>query len=60
MSNATPDITKKQRPSQPGTPVLVRLQPEQLQRLDGWIAEQEGEKPTRPEAIRRLLDLLLA
>ncbi len=40
--------------------VTVHLAPEQLRRLDRWIAEQEGDKPTRPEAIRRLLDLLLS
>lgn len=38
-----------------GTPVMVRLQSDQLAALDAWIADQEP-KPTRPEAIRILLD----
>jgi metal-responsive CopG/Arc/MetJ family transcriptional regulator len=37
-----------------GTPILVRLQPDQLEALDSWIAEQP-EKLTRAEAIRRIL-----
>jgi hypothetical protein len=40
--------------------VALSLTPEELSRLDGWIAEQEGEKPSRREAVRRLLNLLLA
>ncbi len=40
--------------------LAVPLSPEQLDRLDGWIAQQDGDKPSRPEAVRRLLDLLLA
>lgn len=55
MSNATRDITKKKRPDQPGTPVVVRLQPDQLDELDGWIAKQDDPRPTRPEAVRRIL-----
>ncbi|WP_037455020.1 hypothetical protein [Sphingobium chlorophenolicum] len=39
-----------------GTPVIVRLQPEQLAALDQWIAAQE-QKYTRPAAIRFLIDL---
>ena len=36
-----------------GTPVMVRLQPDQLAALDAWIASQP--KPlSRPEALRRL------
>jgi metal-responsive CopG/Arc/MetJ family transcriptional regulator len=40
-------------------PILVRLQPELLASLDGWIANQEIPS-TRPEAIRRLLEFALA
>jgi hypothetical protein len=40
--------------------VAVRLTPEQLARLDGWMTEQGGEVLTRPRAISRLIDLLLA
>jgi len=37
----------------------VRFQPDQLARLDAWIAEQ-GDAPSRPEAARRLIDKALA
>ncbi len=40
--------------------VGLTLSRDQLDRLDQWIAQQEGDKPGRSEAIRRLLDLLLA
>ncbi len=39
-----------------GTPVLVRLQPDQLAKLDAWIAAQPAPF-SRPEAVRRLLQL---
>ncbi|GAM02984.1 hypothetical protein SP5_110_00120 [Sphingomonas parapaucimobilis NBRC 15100] len=54
MTSATGDTTKKKRPDQPGTPVMVRLQPAQLAALDAWRARQDPE-PSRPEAIRALL-----
>lgn len=37
-----------------GTPVLVRLQPDQLALLERWIAAN-GVKISRPEAVRRLM-----
>jgi len=46
-------------PTGKGVPVQVRLQPELLVRLDGWIAAQE-DKPSRPEALRRLASKALA
>jgi hypothetical protein len=39
---------------------MVRLQPPQLASLDAWIADQEADDMTRPEAIRRLVELGLA
>jgi hypothetical protein len=42
-----------------GTPIMVRLQPEPLSRLDHW-ASQQDDQPSRPEAIRRLFDLGLS
>jgi len=42
-----------------GEGLLVRLQAEPLSRLDGWIAEQPDPKPSRPEAIRRMLAMVL-
>lgn len=56
------DITKRARPGRKptgkGEPVLTRLQPEILERLDQWRAGQSDE-PTRPEAIRRILTEVL-
>jgi hypothetical protein len=40
----------------PGEPQVVRMHDEQLEAIDAWIAEQ-GEKISRPEAIRRLVEL---
>ena len=45
-------------PTGKGTQVQVRLQPKQLAKLDAWIRKQADE-PTRPEAIRRLLERAL-
>ena len=52
--SATDDITRRKRPAQSGAPLLVRLQPDQLQALDDWIASS-GRKLTRQEALRQLL-----
>lgn len=38
---------------------MVKLRPEQLARLDAWIADQPEPQPTRPEAVRRLMDAAL-
>ena len=35
----------------------VRMPPDQLARLDAWIIAQPGVKPTRPEAMRRLVEV---
>jgi hypothetical protein len=47
---------KRGRPKTTGRGMLigVRLQPSALTSLDAWIDGQD-EKPSRPEAIRRLL-----
>jgi len=38
-----------------GHPILVRLQPVDLQVLDAWIKRQlDGHALSRPEALRRL------
>jgi hypothetical protein len=34
---------------------MVRVQPPALDALDAWIARQPEPKPSRPEAVRRLL-----
>ena len=41
-----------------GTLIGVRLQPAPLLRLDQWSRAQD-DKPSRPEAIRRLLEVAL-
>jgi len=50
------DIKKKMgRPATgQGSPVLVRVQPDQLSEIDEWAAKQ-NDAPSRPEAIRRLV-----
>jgi hypothetical protein len=39
-----------------GVQVVVRMQPTPLSSLDDWAAKQE-DRPTRAEAIRRLVEL---
>lgn len=53
-------ITQKRRgPAPTGKGVLlgVRLQPDALARLDNWVIRQDEPLPSRPEAIRRLVEL---
>jgi hypothetical protein len=40
------------------TPVLVRLPPANIEKLDKWIGKQ-SEPLSRPEAIRRLVERAL-
>jgi hypothetical protein len=52
-------ISRKRRgpaPTGKGAPTLVRLQPDLAGKIDAWSAKQE-DAPSRPEAIRRLIDL---
>jgi hypothetical protein len=57
------DTLAKRRPGRqrklfgPITPVQVKLVADQVERLDWWIGELPEPKPTRAEAIRRLIDL---
>ena len=50
-------ITKKRGRPATGQGVLlgVRLQPDLLAALDAWVDAQQGQKPSRPEAIRIIL-----
>jgi hypothetical protein len=53
-------IPKKKRgpaPTGQGAPVVVRMQPQLLAVLDAWIGKQQPPFPTRPEAVRRLVEL---
>jgi hypothetical protein len=47
------------RPAVGATAVTVRLPPDQLARLDRWIATMPDPKPTRPEAIRQALEAVI-
>jgi antitoxin component of RelBE/YafQ-DinJ toxin-antitoxin module len=52
-------LAKKKRGPAPtgiGVQVVVRMQPAPLAALDSWSAKQD-DKPTRAEAIRRLVEL---
>ena len=57
------DVRKKRGRGRPrtgiGKPVGVRLYPDLEKRLDAW-ASKLPDKPSRPEAIRRLIDMALA
>jgi hypothetical protein len=58
MSRQAKAITKKKlgRPATGiGLMLGVRVHPPQLSDLDAWIAAQPDPKPTRPEAVRRLM-----
>lgn len=55
-------LAKKKRgpaPTGKGQQVVVRLHPPLMKPLDAWIAAHPDPKPTRPEAIRRLLEKAL-
>jgi hypothetical protein len=47
-------------PAGKATSIEVGLEPNELTGLDAWIAAQAEPRPTRPEAIRRLLADVLA
>jgi hypothetical protein len=57
MSRLSGAKKKIGRPSVDSEAVNVRMERPQLSALDAWIAAQPDPKPTRPEAIRRLLQL---
>jgi len=53
----------KRPPGRPRTDAIsihLRIVPKQLIVLDAWIAAQPDPKPSRPEAIRRLVEAGLA
>jgi hypothetical protein len=53
-------ISKKKRgppATGKGEPIVVRMQPPSLASLDAWISKQKPPFPSRPEAIRRLVEL---
>jgi len=61
MAKSIRDIPKRKRRGRPkttgrGEGLLVRLHADQMSALDAWIASQ-NPKPSRPEAVRQLLEL---
>ena len=61
MAKSIRDIPKK-KPGRPSTGgrregILVRLEADQFGALDAWIAKQKEPGLSRPEAIRRLVEL---
>jgi hypothetical protein len=59
MKKKTVIPQKKRGPpaSGKGEPVVVRMQPPMLADLDEWIARQKQPFPSRPEAVRRLVNI---
>jgi hypothetical protein len=62
MVRSIRDIPKKRTRGRPPTGgrregILVRLETTQFDALDAWISKQQEGDLTRPEAIRRLVDL---
>jgi len=59
MTKSTRDNTKivrRRRPPETGTLIGVRLQADPLASVDAW-AKSQDDRPSRPEAIRRLIEL---
>jgi hypothetical protein len=61
MAKSIRDIAKRSagRPKTtgPGTGILVKMHDPQLDAIDAWIAKQQESDLTRPEAIRRLVEI---
>jgi len=57
LCNHEPMVSATKKTGRPatgiGTPVQVRLQPDQLAKLDAW--RTANGNPTRPEAVRAIL-----
>jgi hypothetical protein len=61
MARRSVTVRKKKRAAPPagkGKPIGLRLAPATLARVDRWAASQQDD-PSRPEAIRRLVELAL-
>ena len=57
-----PETKKKRGRGRPPTGALsihLRVVPADIAAIDAWIAKQP-DKPSRPEAIRRMIELVLA
>ena len=53
---STSKSPKMGRPRVDATPITVRVPASQLSMLDDWISTLPDPKPSRPEAIRRIVD----
>jgi hypothetical protein len=52
-------IPKKKRGPAPtgiGAPIVVRMHPPLIAAIDIWISQQKPPYPSRPEAVRRVLE----
>ena len=61
MARRSVTVRKKKRAARAtgkGKPIGLRLEPTTLARVDRWAASQQDD-PSRPEAIRRLVELAL-
>jgi hypothetical protein len=47
----------RRRSAATGTLVGVRLQDDEIKAIDSWARKQQKPPPSRPEAIRRLVEL---
>ena len=62
MGKSIRDIAKRPgRPKTtgPGTGVMVKMHDPQLDAIDAWISKQKEPDLSRPEAIRRLVEIAL-
>ena len=61
MGKSIRDIAKRSvgrpRTTGPGTGILVKMHDRHLSAIDTWIAKQKERDLSRPEAIRRLVEL---
>src|SRR5688572_11943257 len=57
MSVAISASRKRGRPHVGSLNIGVRVPPDQVAVLDAWIAAQPEPKPSRPEAMRQLMEL---
>ncbi|RUT80579.1 CopG family transcriptional regulator [Mesorhizobium sp. M7A.T.Ca.TU.009.02.1.1] len=57
MKPATTVIPKKRgpKPTGKGTPIMVRLQPDVLAKVDA-LRKKQTPSPSRPELIRQIID----
>jgi Arc/MetJ-type ribon-helix-helix transcriptional regulator len=60
MSNVSIKKSKRGRPPVDTMAVTVRMHKSDLAKIDAWIAERHDENISRPEVIRRLVQLALS